>query len=105
MKTHLTNCILTFDGAPKGQSQAFRDLQVPLEAGEQACRVLFQAVAATLFPSELKPGFTPNRGASQPKVKLVKVSMCADHEGKPEAFDLNPALGWYGQCSGKLYFD
>ncbi len=105
MKTYLTNCILTFSGAPKGESQAFLDLRVPLEAGEDIVRAFFEGILDTLYPSQLKPGFTPNRvAANKRKVTLVKVSMCADHEGKPEVMDANPALKWFNEGNGKLYF-
>ncbi len=49
---------------------------------------------------------TPNRKAKR-KVSLVKVSMCA---GIPdgmtgEEMDANPALKWFNEGNGKLYFD
>ncbi len=105
MKTYLTNCILTFDGAPKKQSQVFLDLYVPLEAGEHVCKVFFQGVGDALFPLPTKSGFTPNK-ESKRKVTLIKVSMCAAlPEGMTgQQMDELPALSWFNETNGKIYF-
>lgn len=106
MRTYLTNCILTFDGAPRGQSQAFLDLLVPLEAGEEVCRIFFEGIGDTVHLRTLKPGFTPNTNSATNKraVRLVKVSMCADDGGEPTSFAQNPLLYWFTKGNGKLYF-
>lgn len=92
MKTYLTNCILTPNHGP----QVFLDLQVPLEAGEEVCRVFFVAVYTAFM-------YTQGEHDS----KLVKVSMCASvPDGMThDDLDREPALEWFNQCNGKLYFD
>ena len=106
MTTYHTNCILTFDGAPKGQSQTFLDLRVPLEAGEAVCRAFFEAVGDTLYPTELNAMKGWANSKAKRKVTLVKVSMAASlPEGVTgEQADTNPALAWFNEGNGKLYF-
>lgn len=92
-RTYLTNCILTPNHGP----QAFLDLHVPLEAGEDVCRAFFVAVLTALLAGQ-------GEGSD---AKLVKVSMCASiPEGmKSEEMDTKPELAWFNEGNGKLYFN
>lgn len=107
MKTHFCNCILTFNSGP----QAFLDLRIPLEAGEDVCRILFEAVAETMRPTlpvTLKTGdpLTDERipkrevlSIDQAKQnQLCKVSMCVLED------DTDASLSWFRLCHGKLYY-
>ena len=109
MRTYLTNCILTFASGP----QVFRDIPVPLEAGEETCRVFFQGIAEALRPTRAHT--LRVKGMDVPQLALprdvadnalVKVSMCATApEGMVVAdMDTLPALAWFNTGNGKLYF-
>lgn len=112
MKTHLCNCILTFTGAPKGAAQAFLDLCVPLEAGDDVCRAFFEAIGDTIHRLPLLPGdetipfaCSPNAKAKR-TVHLVKVSMCANADSWPAADETARlrALDWWEMAQGQLYW-
>ncbi len=92
MKIYSTNCILTPNHGP----QVFLDLEIPLEAGEDICRVLFVAVYTAFMHTQ-----------GNHDSRLVKVSMCASiPEGMTgEDMDANPALAWFKEGNGKIYFD
>lgn len=111
MKTYRCNCILTF-----GKGQRFLDLYVPLEAGAEACRALFLAVAEALEPTltstldiagtDLPKPNLPVFGWEFERRKLHKVSMAvtdglmgANRNGDADL----PA--WYREAQGKLYFN
>lgn len=108
MKTYQTNCILTFASGP----QAFLDLKLPLETGEDVCRALFLAVAEALRPthpaSELELAYskTTRKIGTVENNALVKVSMCADSTAFPKSGNHRAliALEWFEEGQGKLYF-
>ncbi len=91
MRLYSANCILTYSHGP----QLFIDLDLPLEAGEDVCRALFEAVTVAHFKCQ---------GGSD--ASLVKVSMCASLPSGVNAADMDnkPELAWFNEGNGKLYF-
>jgi hypothetical protein len=106
MKTHLCNCILTFNAGP----QAFLDLHVPLDAGEEVCHTFFEGVAETMRPT-LPVSLTTGTDLDEkiPKRQLLSFHEAQDNRLRKVSLCIlgnqHEAPKWYNDCHGKLYFD
>lgn len=87
VRTYAVNCILTFERGP----QVIRNLDVPLEGGEEVCRAFFAGFVQALDRS------------SDLDSRLRKVSMCADSDETPD-FETRSGLAWFNRENGKLYW-
>lgn len=110
MKTYITNCILTFKRGP----QAVLDLRVPLDAGEEVCRVFFGGIAEVLRPTlpiTLRgEGYTPPVRAvltiDEAKDNGLLIVSMAVTNGVPGAMDNAETYlpAWFHERKGRLSF-